>query len=52
MYLYINKETLNSYNHESNNQIQPFEDHEKRLVSETRQRLNVVLDLPQEGLAQ
>ena len=37
---------------EGNNQIQPFEDHEKRLVSETRQRLNVVLDLPQEGLAQ
>lgn len=49
MYLYINKETLNSYNHESNNQIQPFEDHEKRLVSETCQRLDVVLGLPEKA---
>lgn len=52
MYLYINKETLNSYNHESNNQIQPFEDHEKRLVSETCQRLDVVLGLPEKSMAQ
>lgn len=34
MYLCNNKETLNSYNHESN--LQQIEDHAQRLVSETR----------------
>lgn len=36
--------------HESS--LQQIEDHEKRLVSETCQRLDVVLDLPAQGLAQ
>ena len=52
MYLCINKETLNSYNHESNNQIQPLEDHAQRLVLETCQRLDVVLGLPEKSVAQ
>lgn len=50
MYLCINKETLNSYNHESN--LQQIEDNAQRLVSEKGQCLDVVLDLPVQGLAQ
>lgn len=50
MYLCVNKETLNSYNHESN--LQQIEDHAQRLVSEKGQHLDVVLNLPAQGLAQ